>query len=121
MNISVQFNRFYHSRILTDLFRRCGVLVFRDWIDTNTGRSLEFFKGEDFHDVDDLKQLLKLMNINYSVDETEEKKISTSEIDSKALTQHIEWVLRIAGENGIELPLVTEEWEHLLNDSGIRK
>ena len=118
MNISSNFNRFYHRAVLTELFRKCGTLKFRLWIDAETGGVFEFTKGEHFNDMDDLKQLLKNMNLDYAVDE--DKKLSTADIDSKALMQHIDYVIALAGENGISFKFIEEEWERLLIQADIR-
>ena len=119
MNISSNFNRFYHRAVLTELYRRCGTLKFRLWIDEQTGGVFEFVKGEHFNDMDDLKQLLKNMNLDYEIDDDE--KMSTSKIDSKSLMQHIDFVIAIAGENNISFGFIEDEWERLLNQIGITK
>ena len=70
--------------------------------------------------MDDLKDLLKLLNLDYPIDEeTKNGKESTVDISNKDLVQHIEFVLRLAGDNGIELDLVREDWEKLMKDSRI--
>ena len=117
MNISIAFNNFYHGPVLTELFRRCGTLKFRLWIDSETGGVFEFVKGEHFNDMEDLKQLLKNMNLDYPIEE--EDKTSTSEIDSKSLVQHIDFVIAIAGENNISFGFIEDEWERLLNEANI--
>jgi hypothetical protein len=117
--ISTQFNRFYHSAVLTELFKKCGTLKFRLWIDDETGGVFEFVKGEHFDDMDDLKQLLKNMNLDYAVNKDE--KISTAKIGSKALIQHIEWCIGLAGENNITFSFIEEEWQRLLRSCGIEK
>ena len=118
MNISSNYNRFFHSAVLNELYRKCGVLKFRLWIDAETGGVFEFIKGEHFNDMDDLKQLLKNMNLDYAVDG--DKKISTADIDSKALMQHIEFIIALAGENGIEFSFIQEAWDRLLQDVDIK-
>lgn len=119
MNISSNFNRFYHRAVLVELFDRCGTLKFSLWVDNDIGGVFEFVKGKDFNDMDDLKQLLKNMNLDYEVNEDE--KVSTKDIDSKALIQHIEWCIKIAGENNITFGFVEDDWERLLNSCGIKK
>jgi len=69
--------------------------------------------------MDDLKQLLKNMNLDYAVDE--DKKISTADIDSKALMEHIEWTIQLANDNGITFGFIEEQWERLLSQAGIYK
>lgn len=115
MNISSNFNRFYHKAVLIELFRKCGTLKFELWIDEETGGVFEFIKGEHFSNMDELKQLLKNMNIEYELDGN--TKLSTSKIDSKALIQHIEWTIALAGLNGIEFSFIQDEWERLLNQA----
>jgi len=115
VNISSNYNRFYHKAVLTELYRKCGTLKFRLWIDDEAGGVFEFTKGEHFNDMEDLKQLLKAMNLDYSVNGND--KISTRDIDSKALSQHISWTIALAGENGISFGFIEEEWNRLLNEA----
>lgn len=112
MNISTQFNKFYHSAVLTELFRKANTLKFNEWIDTENGTVLTFIRGENYSDMDELKQILKNMNLEYEVDN--DKKLSTNKIDSKALMQHIEWCIRLAGLNNIEFSFVEDEWNRLM-------
>jgi len=114
-HISNRFNRFYHKRILKDLFEQSYELVFNDVLDTRTGKAFIFRKYRDFEDEDELKQKLKILNWDYPVDEKEDIKVSTSDIETKTLVRHIDWVLRLSAFNGIELPLVKEEWDRLTN------
>jgi len=114
LEISNQFNKFYHSRILTDLFRKAPYLIFKELKDTRTGTAFKMVKYEDYNDLDDLKQLLKILNFNYGVDMEKDCKVSTRDIEVKELLSHIEWVLRLALFNGIELDLVREEWDRLI-------
>lgn len=65
-------------------------------------------------------QLLKLVNPNYP-------KLngllpaSTKVINSKQMTDHIQWVERWAAQNGLELEYISQEWERLLESVGITK
>lgn len=115
MEISTQFNKFYHSRILTDLYRKSNEILFRGLMDTRTGGAFKIVKHEDYNDMDDLKQLLKVLNVDYGVDIEKDCKVSTIDIEVKELLAHIEWVLLIAAQNCIELDLVREDWERLIN------
>ena len=112
MNISSNFNRFYHSAVLTELFRKANTLKFNGWVDTDTGETLTFIRGENFSDMDELKQILKNMNLDYEIDE--DKKISTADIDSKSLIQHIEWCIALAALNNIEFSFVDDKWQRLM-------
>ena len=113
--ISSRFNRFYHS-LLNEAYQKARQISFREWKDTNTGGCLIFYKHEDYEDMDDLKQIFKLMNLNYVVDG--DKKLSTTKIDNKSLCLHIEWITKILNENGIEFDADIEKWERLKKDAG---
>ena len=78
MIISSRFNRFFHSAVLTDLFNKSYKLKFENLVDTRTNQLFTIEKYEDYQDMDDLKQLLKVLNLDYAVDEEKDKKISTS-------------------------------------------
>lgn len=117
MNISSSFNKFYHSAVLTELYRKANSLKFHGWVDTETGAVLTFERGEHYGEMDELKQLLKNMNLDYAVDA--DSKVSTSKIDSKALMLHIDWTIKLAGLNGIEFGFIAEEWERLLYEANI--
>lgn len=119
MNISNPYNRFYHGVLLKQAFDNSRQISFREWKDTNTGGCLIFYKGEDYDTMDELKQIFKLMNLDYPIDE--DAKTSTRDIDSKELVRHIEWAVKILGENGVLLPFIEEQWERILQDAGIEK
>ncbi len=117
MTISQQFNKFYHSAVLKDAFDKARQISFREWKDTSTGGNLIFYKHEDYDCLDELKQLFKLMNLNYPIED--DGKVSTREITSKELHDHIEFTIRILGENGIELEFIREAWDRLKQNAGI--
>ena len=52
-------------------------------------------------EMDDLKQLLKVLNLDYAVDEKKDRKISTKDIENKALIQHIEFCIQVGIWSGI--------------------
>lgn len=72
-------------------------------------------KHEHYDDMDDLKQLLKILNIEYAVDIKADKKTSTKDIDNKHLLEHIEWIFYTASINSITLDIVEAEWQYLIN------
>jgi len=117
--ISSSFGRFYHGVVLKQALDAARQIYFREWKDNNTGGCLTFYKYEDYYDLEDLKNIFKLMNLNYPLDA--DGKTSTTEITSKELSLHIEWVLKIMGENGIELDFIREEWDRILLNANIRK
>lgn len=114
MNISVKFNRFYHNAVLNDIFKKAHRLVFTDLKDTRTGGAFTLYKYEDYSCLDELKQLLKILNLNYGVDVKKDCKVSTKNIEVKQLLIHIEWVIELSIKNGIELKFVTDEWDRLI-------
>lgn len=116
MIISSRFNRFFHSAVLTDLFNKSYKLQFENLIDTRTNQLFAIEKYEDYQDMDDLKQLLKVLNLDYAVDEKKDRKISTKDIENKALIQHIEFCIQVGIWSGIELGFVQEEWERLIKN-----
>ena len=111
-----RFNRFFHSAVLTDLFNKSYKLQFENLIDTRTNQLFTIEKYEDYQDMDDLKQLLKVLNLDYAVDEKKDRKISTKDIENKALRQHIEFCIQVGIWSGIELGFVQEEWERLIKN-----
>ena len=59
------------------------------------------------------KDALKHLNPNYPVDEKGDK-ISTTKISSKHLVEHIDFIVKWAGEYGITPQIINDEWERLL-------
>ncbi|RLE46593.1 hypothetical protein DRJ25_03945 [Candidatus Woesearchaeota archaeon] len=116
MKISDPFNRFYHA-ILNEAFTKARSISFRQWKDTNTGTCLIFHRGEDYDEMDELKQIFKLMNIDLPVDG--EDKLSTTKVDNKQLAEHIEFITRILNENGVTFNHDDEEWKRLKVEAGI--
>ncbi len=114
--ITSNFLRFYHA-LLNEAFTKARSLSFRAWQDTTTGGCLIFYKHEDYVDMDELKQLFKLMNIDYAVDG--DKKLSTAKINSKPLCEHIIYITRILAENGIEFQMNIDEYERIKQEAGI--
>ncbi len=114
MEIGNQFNRFYHKCVLADLYKKSRSLVFRHLKDTRTNGAFTIYKGEDYSNVDELKQLLKLMNLDYAVTEDENGKVSTKDIDNKALLDHIEWCIKVGSDNGLTLDFVEAEFQRML-------
>jgi len=119
VEISGAFNRYLHGVVLNQCFTNSRQISFREWLDTNTGGCLIFYRGEDYDTMDELKQIFKLMNLYYPIEE--DGKVSTCDITSKELSRHIEFVLKIMGENGVLLPFIEEGWQRLLEQAGIEK
>ena len=113
-HISTQFNKFYHKRILSDMFHKSHSIRFNELLDTTTNKVFELVKYEDYNSLNELKQLLKILNLNYGIDEKRDCKISTKDIETKELLEHIEWVLKLCAENDIILPMVQEDWDRMI-------
>ena len=126
MNISQNFNRFYHS-LLTEFFNKTHSVSFREWEDGQTGTCLIFHRYEDYdcvaspkgtpfmHDTS-LKTIFKYMNTDYPL--SDDGKVSTTTIDNKALCRHIDWVTKILNENGYEFAHDLEKWERMKQEAG---
>lgn len=84
-------------------------------MDTRTGGAFRIWKHEDYSYVDELKQLLKILNVNYAVNEEKDEKVSTKDVDNKELLNHIEWIFKTASNNAITLDVVEDEWQYLIN------
>lgn len=61
-------------------------------------------------------QLLKQLNKNYPVD-INNKKISTRDMTSVQMTEHIQWIEKMVSFNGHTFNYVLLEWERLLNEA----
>ena len=119
MTISQQFNKFYHGVVLRQAYDQADEIYFSQWKDTGTGGVLSFRKGVDYSSLDELKQIFKLMNIDYPVDG--DMKMSTTIADPVTIQRQIEFVIRTMGENCIELEYIRQEWELLLAQIGVVK
>jgi len=105
MKISTAYNRFLHGAVFNEIMK---VDYLRIRIG-NITRILPIKKNMDY-----LKFWLKVFNLDYPIGDNGVK-YSTRWIDTKQTAQHIEWCIKIMGENGHELPFVREEWERLVN------
>ena len=117
MKISPEYNNFYHGATISDVLKGCSRIVFNELIDTATGKAFEIVKHEDYTTLDDLKQLFKILNTDYPIDERElSLKMSTKNIDNKQLGDHIDFIIKTVGESGYEVSFVREEWERIMKD-----
>jgi len=93
------------------------------YLDPETGLSVEFLdsdgnpfniqKGEDYNDMNELKQLLKMFNYQYPND-NEEKKKSTCELTTEELLNHAKFIEEICNSNNIDIALFKEEAERFI-------
>ena len=104
MQISRQFNRFYHAQLREFFLKAPNVLYVED-----LGAYIKVW-GLTFYS---FKQLLKTINPNYPRDE-KGNVVSTRDISSKELVEHIEFIFKLASQNGIEMSVIEQEWKMLL-------
>ena len=115
MIINSQFNKFYHGANLNDILRNARSITFREILDTRTNQPFEVFRYEDYHTMDEVKQLFKLMNLDYPNDEKDER-LSTKLINNEQLIQHINFIIKTMGESGYEISYIKEEWDRIIGE-----
>ena len=98
MRITNNFSRLYHGAFLKDLYeqmvqRKCIIMRFVTF-----------------------KDALKSINPDYPRDSKDEP-VSTKDISSKALVQHIDFIIKWSGSYGITPRIIDEEWERILDES----
>ncbi len=103
MKISQNFNRFYHAQ-LREFFLKAPLKLKVE------GFGMLYIQGLTFYS---FKQLLKIVNLDYPRNDNGYP-ISTRDINNAELVQHIEFIFKLAGQNGIEMSVIKQEWEMLL-------
>jgi len=103
MKISGNFNRFYHS-LLREFYQQAVKVRIE-------GVGVLYLRGLT---LDNFKQTLKLLNFNYP--RKNNTPLSTRDITNKELVGHIEYIIKIAYQNGYKLSIVEREWENLLKE-----
>ena len=103
MKISNNFNRFYHAQI-KELFHKVPSRLKIEDIGTIYITGMTFYT---------FKQMLKYINLDYPRDEIGHP-ISTRDISNKELVQHIEFIFKLAAQNGVEMSVIKQEWELLI-------
>lgn len=101
MNISHRFCKFYFGVIIKSI-RVCDSLLVDE---------LHFrFKPKQVKQ-ESLYQLIKALDLDYPNDEN--GKLSLTKIDSKALTSHIEWCIKLIYSNGYTIDFIEAQWNEL--------
>ena len=103
MKISSNFNRLYHA-----LLKECKTLKL---LRVDFGDDTYQFRPRAIGD-NSFKQLMKALNEEYPRDE-EGKPISTRDITSKELTEHIEWLINVVYANGGKIRHIEEEYKRI--------
>ena len=115
MQISKQFNSFYHVAI-QQAMGAGGHIILKEILDTGTGKPLLLEKNIDYFDTNDLKQIFKMTNFDYPIDD-DNQKVSTRDISNAELVQHLEYIYKTLGENGYLIPIVDEAWQRVLDEA----
>jgi hypothetical protein len=98
MQISSNFNRFYHS-LLREFYRQADKIIIE-------GVGVLYLKGLTYNN---FKQALKLLNFDYP--RKNNIPLSTRDITNKELVEHVEFIVKLAYQNGYKLSVVEQEWE----------
>lgn len=105
MIITSYFNRFYHGVVLKEIIQLKKPLKFYEKVEVDFSHL----------SLDTTKQLLKMLNLDYPRDSFDDV-ISTKDIESKELCNHIEWCIKTLADNGLVFKFIEEEWQRLLNE-----
>ena len=108
MKISSNFNRFIFGVVLEDLKMSGGVLEFQE--PPFKFRVTSISK-------ETIRNLLKHLDFNYPRDENGTP-LSYTKLDSKQMSEHVNWIERQCAFSGIEMQYITEQWEIIMK--GIR-
>ena len=60
-----------------------------------------------------MRELLKHLDFTYPRDE-ESKPLSYTKLDSKQMSDHVQWIEMIAGQSGCEFSYIADEWSRLM-------
>jgi hypothetical protein len=105
MQISQNFNKFYHGVIVKQL-KQAPELYAED---------LHFrFRPRQVR-IKSFYQLLKALDLQFPNDG--ERKKSLTKVDNKELLAHIEWCFKLATDSHYPLPYIEEEWQRLIESA----
>ena len=96
MNVSSNFNRLYHGLFLAEIYKQ---MLSQKKIDIN----FETFKG-----------MLKYLNPDYPKYDGTDEAVSTKDIKSADLVQHIEFIIAWSGGYGITPSIIQEEFDRMM-------
>ena len=116
MLLSTHFNRFFHGVVCKQIKENANYPLRYQHPLTGDWYLIDMRKVSD----DGVYQLLKLVNPDYPK-LNNLLPASTKVLTSKHMTDHIQWVERWLGENGVTLPYISEQWDRLLQENGIEK
>ena len=116
MKISLQFSNFFFGVVCKQLKKQAKYPLRYQHPLTKEWYLIDLTKVSDGA----VYQLLKLINPNYPK-LNDLLPASTKVLTEKHLTAHIQWIERLASDNGITLNYISEEWDKLLAEAGINK
>lgn len=124
MKISTHFQKFFFGVVCPQL--KQGAIDRFVKTGKGMGYANPFTKERYYFDMRKINDeavylFLKLVNPDYPKDESGLTPVSTTLIDTETMTNHIKWIERWAGLNGLELQYIADEWEELLAKAGIVK
>lgn len=96
MKITSEFNRLYHGAFLKDLYDQ---MMFKHCL------AMSFYK---------FKQAIKHANKEYPRYTGTDDTVSTKDIRSKDLVNHLEWIRLYASEYGFTLTIDDEAWNRMM-------
>lgn len=106
MKISINFNKFIFGVVLKDLKNSGGVLEFQN-------PPFKFRVSQISKE--SIRNLLKYLDFNYPRNETGIP-LSYIKLDSKQMSEHVNWIERQCSFSGIELGYISKEWERLVQN-----
>lgn len=105
MNISSNFQKFFFGVVCKEIKKLPPMKIkfMGEWSMIN----FRMVKSESIY------QILKQLNKNYPLAE-DGKKLSTTKLNSKQMTDHILWIERVVSFNGFTFKYVSDEWSRLI-------
>lgn len=112
MIISKSFQGNFFGNFVKELFDKNHEILIPDlvWED---GNKCKIVKYEDYYDTDKLRWYLKIFDFNYPKYDNGEP-YSLRDVDSKVVTNHIEYFRLVLAENGKTFASDDKEWELIL-------
>lgn len=106
MKISQNFNKYIFGVVLKDLKNSGGVLEFQN-------PPFKFRVSQITKE--SIRNLLKYLDFNYPRNETGIP-LSYTKLDSKQMSDHINWIERQCAFSSIEMSYISKEWERLVQN-----
>jgi hypothetical protein len=111
MKISSQFQKFFFGVVIPEIKKAPQPLKYQHPF-TNEWALVDFSKVKD----NSVYLAMKIVNPHYPKANNLFPK-STTLLDSKDMTKHIQWIERFLSQNGHTCKHIEQEWEQILNNS----